>query len=265
MKINRSLIIILICFLSGFASAQLKTIKGKVIANEEVEGIHILNKTALKYTVTDTDGYFEILAKVSDSLVISSLKYIRKTIIVTKSMVDLRFLEVALDERVTELDEVIVGRIFTGNLNSDIKNTEIKEELNFYNLGIPGYTGKPLTQNERRLHDADSGPWGSVGLGFSVNFHKLLNRVSGRTKKLREIVRLDANEKCVRRMRDHYQDIIFQKEVLADSLKTDYFYFCSDDANFDEICKIDNGVVTLEFLQKKLKAYMTNRNSTGND
>jgi hypothetical protein len=270
MKIKNILVITFIIFIGFFASAQLKAIEGKIIANDEVEGIHILNKTALKFTVTDLDGSFEILAKASDTLTISSLKYKKKELVLTKAMIDLGFIQVKLEEKINELDEVVVGRIFTGNLGSDLKNTKTKDELNFYDLGIPGYIGKPLTQNERKLKDADEGKvvsitGGPFGGGVGLNLHKLLNIVSGRTKKLKEIVRLDANEKCIRHIKDEYTSVIFEKETLADSLKIDYFYFCSDDANFVDICKIDNGVVTIAFLKEKLKAYKANRNSTNDN
>ena len=73
----------------------------------------------------------------------------------------------------------------------------------------------PLTQNERKLHDADAGPWGHIGLGFGVNFHKLLNKISGRTKKLKAIVDLDDRDKCINRLRRDYESIIFENDSLA--------------------------------------------------
>ena len=174
--------------MSLVVNAQRKDLNGQLIANDEVEGIHILNKTASKYTTSNEDGSFIIPAKASDTLFISGLKYEVQEFIITQSIIDLGSLSVHLIEKINELDEVIVGKILTGSLQSDLENSDAKTEIDFYDLGIPGNTNIPLTQNEQKLHDADAGSWGSLGLGFSVNFHKLLNRVSGRTKKLRNIV-----------------------------------------------------------------------------
>ncbi|MCA0151810.1 carboxypeptidase-like regulatory domain-containing protein [Winogradskyella vincentii] len=244
---------------------QRKDLKGQLIANGDVEGIHILNKTAPKYTVSEEDGSFIIPAKVSDTLFISGLKYESKEIVITNTIIISGILRIALVEKINELDEVIVGKILTGSLESDLQNSDAKTEVNFYDLGIPGYIGKPLTINERKLHDADAGPWGHIGLGFGVNFHKLLNRISGRTKKLKKIVDLDSRDKCIERLKREYESIIFENEYLAENLTTEFFLFCQEDEGFLELCNRNNDIEAIEFLKLKLKAYNNNRKSSSND
>ena len=189
----------------SFLNAQRKGLKGQLVANDDIEGIHILNKTAVKYTVSSEDGSFTIPAKVSDTLFISGLKYEPKQIVISKSIFESGNFEVQLVEKINELDEVILGKLLTGSLQSDIENSDDEAEINFYDLGIPGYKGKPLTQNERKLHDADAGKTlavmgGPFGGGAAINFHKLLNKISGRTKKLERIVAIDNSEKCIDRL-----------------------------------------------------------------
>lgn len=258
-------------FLLGFCiQAQTKDLNGQLIANDEVEGIHILNKTASKYTISNEDGGFVIPAKASDTLYISGLKYGVQEFIITQSIIDLGRFNVQLIEKINALDEVIVGKILTGSLQSDLENSEAKTEVNFYDLGIPGNTKIPLTQNEQKLHDADGGPTGSVmggpyGGGVGLNFHKILNKISGRTKKLRAIVALDNEEKCISRLRREYEDAIFKTDTLADHLKNEYFYFCQEDADFKALCDANNDLKSIEFLQVKLKAYKKNRESVTKD
>ncbi|WP_411893559.1 hypothetical protein [Winogradskyella sp. A2] len=251
--------------LSFVANGQRKDLSGQLTANGDVEGIHILNKTAPKYTISDEDGSFIIPAKLSDTLFISGLKYESKEVIITSIMINSGVLRISLVEKINELDEVIVGKILTGSLESDLQNSDAKTEVNFYDLGIPGYIGKPITINERKLHDADAGPWGQIGLGFGVNFHKLLNRISGRTKKLRKIVDLDARDKCIERLRREYESIIFENETLAENLKTEYFLYCQEDEEFLQLCNRNNDIEAIDFLKLKLKAYKDNRKSTSND
>ena len=251
--------------MSLVVNAQRKDLNGQLIANDEVEGIHVLNKTASKYTISNEDGSFIIPAKASDTLFISGLKYEVQEFIITQSILDLGSFSVQLIEKINELDEVIVGKILTGSLQSDLENSDAKTEIDFYDLGIPGNTNIPLTQNEQKLHDADAGSWGSLGLGFSVNFHKLLNRVSGRTKKLRNIVEIDNIEKCITHLRREYEEAIFKTDSLANILKNEYFYFCQEDEGFKALCDENNDLKAIEFLQTKLKAYKKNRESVTKD
>lgn len=259
-KIKKLLVLQFVFFIS-VVNAQRKEINGQLEANDEVEGIHILNQTASKYTVSEEDGSFTIVAKASDTLFISSLKYQNKQFIITDSIVNLGYFKVQLTEAINELREVIVGKILTGSLQSDLENSDAETEINFYDLGIPGYKGKPLTQNERKLYDADAGSWGSIGLGGSVNFHKLLNTISGRTKKLKEIVALDEEEKCISRLRIEYEAAIFETDTLTDNLKNEYFMFCQEDDGFKALCDENNDLKAIDFLKAKLKAYKKNRES----
>lgn len=256
-----SILILLIVFGSGAVNAQLRTLRGVVIANGDVEGVHILNKTSVKYTVTDIDGSFDILAKPNDTLTISALKYQTKEIIVVQEFFKPKGLKIYLTEKVNELEEVVVGKLLTGDIGSDVGNVELKDEVNFYDLGIPGYTGKPKTIPERKLADADAGSWGYVGLGFGVNFHKLLNRISGRTKKLKAIVALDEKDKCMKRMRDFYSETLLENEELTEAQKADYFYFCMDGLKFSDICTRNDPSEVIPFLNEKLKTYKQNLNS----
>ncbi|MBT8244070.1 MAG: hypothetical protein HKP48_10875 [Winogradskyella sp.] len=256
------ILVFLLGLLSANGNAQLENLKGVVIASGDVEGIHILNKSSVKYTVTDTDGSFQILAKAMDTLVFSGLRYELKEVFVTLKSLEEDNLRVNLEEKVTELDEVNVGRVLTGNIASDVGNIELKEKINFYDLGIPGYTGKPKTIQERKLYDANHGKMAAFYIiAGTVNINKLLNKISGRTKKLKAIVDLSESDKCMKRMKDFYSKTLFDKQELSDAQQTEYFYFCMDDSNFKEICERNDPTEVIPFLDKKLLAYKKNLNS----
>lgn len=265
MKKNKILLCTLALFSAFLLHAQRKELNGQLIAEDDVEGIHILNKTANRFAISKADGSFIISAKSQDTLVVTSIKYEVKETVVTQSQEELGSISVQLTEAVTALDKVIVGKILTGSLQSDLENSDAKTDINFYDLGIPGNTKLPLTQNERKLHDADAGSWGYVGLGFGVNFHKLLNQISGRTKKLKDIVELDDRDKCINRLRTDYESIIFEKDSLPENLKNEYFLFSQEDEDFLNLCEEKNELKLIEFLQKKLKAYIENRKEPDKD
>ena len=152
MKKNSILSFFIALTISLVVNAQRKDLDGQLIANDEVEGLHILNRTASKYTISNEDGSFIIPAKALDTLFISGLKYEVQEFVITQSIIDLGSFSVLLIEKINELDEVIVGKILTGSLQSDLENSDAKPEIDFYDLGIPGNTNLPLTQNEQKLH-----------------------------------------------------------------------------------------------------------------
>ena len=150
-------------------------ISGQIISDGELEGIHVINRTAYRYATTDKNGFFIVEGKESDSLYFSSIQHQPKTIVLSKKQIDSRSLTVTLLESLNELDEVVLGAILTGDLNSDIGNSAAKRPLDFYDLGIPGYTGPRMNLVERRLYEADSGPLIPFGIPPSINIYKLLN------------------------------------------------------------------------------------------
>lgn len=236
--------------------SQTINLKGQIEANAELEGIHILNISAEEYTVTNNKGGFEIAAQINDTILVSSVQYIPKTIIVSQDLIAVRFVTIKLEDRVNELDEVVVGKVLTGDLRSDIENSDAKPNINFYDVGIPGYTGKPKTQKERRLHDADAGKFVYYyGLIATINIHKILNRISGRTKKLKHIVRLEEQDTCMKKAMTELSDELFGHIELKEELKTEFFYYASEDPKFLEVCKLESDIKIFEFLIDKLLAF----------
>lgn len=236
--------------------AQLKNLNGQLIASDEVEGLHILNRTAAKYTISKEDGSFVIPAKVSDTLFISGLKYESREFIITQAIVNRGHFSVILIEKINELNEVVVGKIFTGSLESDLENLDVKTDINFYDLGIPGSTKLPLTQSEQRLYDADHGKFVYYyGIGISINVHKILNRINGDTQKYKERVTREFKEDCIQLLKSEYSKTIFEAISIPENHKEEFFQFCLEDAKFDTLCDSENQINDVSFLLKKLKIF----------
>ena len=232
--------------------AQNTQISGQIISEGELEGIHVINKTAYKYATTDKNGFFIVEGNVSDSLYFSSIQHQLKTVVLTKSVIDSRTLTVTLLESLNELDEVVLGVILTGDLNSDIGNSEAKRPLDFYDLGIPGYTGPRMNLVERRLFEADSGPLIPFGIPPSINIYKLLNMISGRTKMLKTHVKLDKDKQSIQHLSAVVGPLFFINHDLAENMRMEFYYFCSDDHDFQFRCVNRSDVEVLEYLDEKL-------------
>ena len=137
----------------------------------------------------------------------------------------------------------------------DVMNADKDRDLDFYDVGIPGYTGKTKTQTERRYFDADNGSWFN---GLSFNFYKFLNKVSGRTKLLKERVRKEHNTVLLNSIKDRLSDDFFKTYPLEEELRTDFFYFCSEDPNFERRCNEKSDIEVFEFLAEKIVVYKAN-------
>lgn len=239
-------------FFISISNAQSVEIKGKIIVDDdEIEGIHVINKTAGKFTITNSNGEFLIPARLNDTIIFSAIKYKPKEVVVNAGILKSKILNVFLTELVNQLDEVVIGKILTGNLMSDIENSDAKRDINFYDLGIQGYTGKPFTQSERRYNEATTG-------GGIVPLNPILNYFSGRTKMLKNQIKLERLNECLERIKSNLSQTFFESNQLAQEYREEFFYFCLEDDDFSTICELKNDIRTLEFLGDKLVAYKFN-------
>ncbi|TJY36448.1 hypothetical protein [Pontimicrobium aquaticum] len=248
-------------FVMASLYSQTVQINGVVTGNTDVENIHVINKTANKFTTTNKLGAFTIEVKLSDTLVFSSVQYSLKAVMISPKIILEKKMTVFLKDKVNELDQVTVGKILTGSLDSDIKNSDAERPIDFYDVGIPGYTGKTKTQSERRLHEADAGKYVAIGLGVGLNLNKILNGITGRTKKLKERVRKEHNEGLLTSIKSNLSENFFITYPLDESLRTDFFYFCSEDENFEKRCRGKSDIEIFEFLAEKMVTYKANLRS----
>jgi len=243
--------VLVFLFLSETVFSQTIEISGIIESKIGVENIHVINKTAQVFTITNQKGEFKINVSLNDTLSFSSIQHNLKTVIVTKNIILFKSIKVVLEEKITELDEVFIGKKLTGNLLSDIKNVEGNAPINFYDVGIPGYTGKPATQSERRLNEA------TTGAGF-IPLNPILNGISGRTKQLKNRIKLEEKEALMQSIKSRLGKDFFDSNPLDEDLKIDFFYFCADDDHFLKYCKNETDFKVLIFLQHKYKQYLQN-------
>lgn len=269
-KIKQFCISLLYVLSVGILNAQTIDITGKVIGKSEVDGIHVINKTAKKFTITNSQGEFLIPAKLHDTILFSGVTYQTKELIITQSIIISKSVTVELSELVNELDEVVVGKVLSGDLLTDINESGAKAKINFYDLGIPGYTGVPKTQVERKLHEADGGSFinsvgsANIGVGAGINLHKILNRISGRTKMLKSHVKFEKANTCMEETITKFADVLFENETMEEPKMVEFFYFASDDERFSDLCKSKNELLMYEFLQEKLKVFKTHLQESKN-
>jgi hypothetical protein len=261
-KIKRlsALLICLACFQMSWS--QTIDIQGEVKGSNDVENIHIINKTSQKFTITNAKGKFVISVKLKDTLVVSSIQNKLETIVIGIEHVLSKKITITLEEQVNELDEVVIGKMLTGDLMTDLNAVEGRPVTSL-SLGIPSYQGPRMTQNERILYDAgDFKPIHLLGiLAGGLNLNPILNEISGRTKKLKNIVKIERNEALMYQMKTKFSKDLFVENPLHEDKIMDYFYFVSEDTNFTKICNGKSDLEILVFLKEKLTAYKLMMNS----
>ena len=106
-------ITLFLLFTAFFAAAQqdYRTwLRGKVLYQDSsVVAANILNTNSENATITDDNGEFAIEVKLGDELIISSVQYEIRAIIITKDILQRNRLVVDVNEKITALDEVVVS------------------------------------------------------------------------------------------------------------------------------------------------------------
>lgn len=248
---NRFLFIALLYFIAPMSFSQTIDLLGKVQSKSDVENIHVINKTAQRFTTTNTHGEFQISVSLNDTIVFTSIQHKLLVEVVDKEVIDNKTLVVFLEEQINALDQVVVGKVLTGDIFSDIGNVE-SEPITTKKVGIPSYQGKPKTQSENRLNEATTG-------GGFVPLFPIINAISGRTKELKKRVLLEEKETLMYSIKARLSDDLFSLEPLHKDNIMEYFYFVSESDDFLERCKNKNDIAILEYLLEKIKVYKKNK------
>jgi hypothetical protein len=109
-----------------FSQDERTWIRGKVLyKNINVVSANVVNNTSGQATITNEDGEFEMKVRLNDRLVFSSLQYEIRSTTIDKDILQKSRLVIDVNEKVTILDEVVVGPENTEKF-LDLKKEEFK-------------------------------------------------------------------------------------------------------------------------------------------
>jgi hypothetical protein len=154
---------------------------------------------------------------------------------------------IGLEEALTVLDEVTVTPYnLSGDLIKDLATLELDPIVTASTLGLPNAYVKIPTKAERELTAATANP--------IMSFDPLINAITGRTKMLKQRVERNKLYDRTERVRDFYEDSVYQKDLGIPLEKIDDFlYFCEVDPKFQEIVDTHDHIKIWDyFLQKSL-------------
>ena len=227
-----------------------KTISGKVINSGEKEWIHVFNKTYNKYTITDEEGAFQISVRINDTLVFSAIQFELKEVVISKTIINNMLLSVLLKEQVNELDAVYIRPNLSGDLLTDSKHIKTKSVITAKTLGLPNSHVIPPTQAERKLYTATH-----TGGGI-IPVETIINAISGRTKKLKNLVKLERKTVVENTVYEGFNQIMLDDFKIPEDKLFDFLYYASADALFTQIVKTKSNIIIYDFIKAKSKTYL---------
>ncbi|MCB0374602.1 MAG: carboxypeptidase-like regulatory domain-containing protein [Sinomicrobium sp.] len=215
-------------------------LRGKVMyKNVNVANENVININSEEATITNDEGEFGIFVKPGDELVFSAVNYKLKTVKITEEIIQNRRLVVAVDEKVTELDEVIVTP------ENREKFAELREEefkkFDYDRDASTPVVNEALSQSERGMQ---------YGINFVSIFKALFRSKAGKNK----IPGGGVKPSDV--LRQLYEDEFFVTDLKIPHDKIDAFlYYCDDQLPTSSLMKKENEFQLVDFLVTQSKAY----------
>jgi len=188
-------------------------IKGKVVSESSLlEGIHIINLSKKNGAITDSRGYFQISAKISDTLQFSAVNLKATRYVVSNNDFSKDLVFIKMESLINELQEVAIVQY---------------KNINAVALGIIPANQKTYTPAERKLAAAEEFHWYSPLLiplgGMSVD--GMINSISGRTSMLKRELVVERKELLLAKISDYYEREYFTKTLKIPSDYVDGFLF----------------------------------------
>ncbi|SDF37351.1 carboxypeptidase-like regulatory domain-containing protein [Cellulophaga baltica] len=250
-------IILFICLLTfsiaqSFAQDQDRTfLRGKVMyRNSNVQNENVINVNTELGVITNTDGEFGINVKVGDELVFTALNYQMKRVIITPEIIANNRLVVEVNEKVTELDEVVVG---PENQEAFliVKNEEFKK----YEYGIDE------TSRVENIAMSDQERGMQNGINFVNIFKAIKKGIKNEDGATTEAApRLKVSDV----LRQVYDDQFFVSDLqLPQDKITQFLYYCDTRLPEQSLLKKTNEFELIDFLvnaSKDFRAQLDDKN-----
>ena len=234
-----------VCQISFGQTADEKLLYGKITVDSiGVNGINILNLTSGKTSLTNNDGTFSILAKANDILVFKEVNFKTYEKKISSNDIIRNRLVVHMQAKTNELKEVIVRN----------------KQISVFSLGIVAKEPVKYSPAERHLKTAgDFKPIMLLGiLAGGMPLDPLINKINGRTKRLKKLVVVEKKEMNIQLISELYQQEYFTLQLkIAAEYINGFKYFVVENENFVKVLHSKNEQKTSFFLIALAEEYKT--------
>lgn len=227
------------------ASAQVEErtlLRGQVLyRNVNVPNENVINITSEKATISNNNGQFAINVKEGDELAFTAVNYELKVVKITSEIIKRNRLVVEVNEKVTELDEVVVS---PENKEKFLEaQSEKFREVEYEIDRTSEVENIALSQSERGMKD---------GVNFANIFRALLS--IGKKKDMDTGPKLKPSEV----LRQVYDDEFFVVDLkLPQDQIQGFLFFVDSEMDENTLLKKDNEFQLLDFLVNKSRSYRT--------
>ena len=209
-------------------------LRGQVLyRNTIVPNENVINATSEMATITNARGEFAIRVKKDDEVVFTAVNYQLMVVKITDAILKNNRLVVEVNEKVTELDEVIVTPDQQERF-IELKNKTLKEEFVYETDRSTEVENVAFEQTQTNLQN---------GLNF-VGMYKALAKVLKKDK-----VEEKAPLKMSEVLRQVYEDEFFVQDLNLPQDKIDAFlFYCDTQMPAQSLLKKDNEFQLIDFL-----------------
>jgi hypothetical protein len=218
-----------------------RLLRGQVLyRNSFVANENVINATSQHATITNEDGEFAIRVKVGDELVFTAVNYQLKMVAITEEILKNNRLVVEVNEKVTQLDEVVVSPEQQAKF-LELQNERFKE----YTYEIDRSTeveNIAMSQTSRGMKD---------GLNF-VNLFKAMVKSKDAVEEPK--IKLKLSDV----LRQVYDDRFFIVDLqLPPERINDFLFYCDTRLPTQELLKKNNEFELIDFLVTHSKIYLS--------
>ncbi|MBU2899495.1 carboxypeptidase-like regulatory domain-containing protein [Maribacter dokdonensis] len=244
---TRKLLFLFVLFItvSGFAQDDARVpLRGSVIyMNIGVPNENVINSTSEHATITNDQGQFKINVKVGDQLVFTAVNYNIKVVTITEEILANNRLVVEVNEKVTELDEVVITPEQQERFLK-MRNEEFKQHEYEIDRG---------TEVENiAMSDVDRGM--QDGLNF-VNIFRAIFKSQDQAEE--EKPRLKVSEV----LRQVYDDSFFVVDLQIPQDKiNEFLYYCDARMPAKSLLKKENEFQLIDALVNHSKSFLKDLN-----
>ena len=193
--------------------------------------------TSQNTTITNENGEFAILARVNDEIIFSSVQYIIRTVRVSEEVMKNKRLIVQINQRVRELDEVVITPDDTQKF-LDLKQEQFK---GFDYLDDKSTRIQNILTDDRQIVN---------GLNF-VNIFKLLSSLVD-SKSEEEKINISPSEVLPYILDDNFFSDILNLEPYETS---DFLYKLDSDQKLKNLILEKNQFLVIDYLLKEVEIY----------
>ncbi|WP_291968158.1 hypothetical protein [Maribacter sp.] len=221
-----------------------RPLSGSVIyMNIGVPNENVINATSERATITNDQGLFRINVKVGDQLVFTAVNYNIKVVTITEEILANNRLVVEVNEKVTELDEVVITPEQQERF-LEVKNQEFKE----YEYEIDRGTGV----DNIAMSDAEKGM--QDGLNFANIFRAIFK---SQNENVEEAPKLKVSEV----LRQVYDDTFFVIDLQIPQDKiNEFLYYCDEKMPAKSLLKKENEFQLIDALVNNSKSFLKELN-----